>query len=392
MATTATATRTPPRLRRTRTTAIASLTVVDPLTLEIELTEPNVVFDRVVSRTALNHVASAEAITSGHDLTNDPVGAGPFVLDSWVRDDRMVLVRNPDYFDAPRPYLDQLTIRVVTDEEQRIDTMRTGDADAIYTTNPQTVQTTSDEGFGYVGVSVGTGTVVNYNVTTAPFDDQRVRQAVAVGVDYQALLETVQGPAAVAADNFAADEAPWRTDDSALGAYDVDEATRLIEDYLADTGASSLDLKIMCGPNHIPMAEFVQTALSQIDNVSVEVETVDQATLISRSYAHDYQMTFWGYPTVNPDPDLYQATVTGLSTNSMGYSNPEVDRLFTEARSTPDTDARNALYADLYAQLAADVPFVPIRHGQNGFVIDDGLTIPELYSDGIPRMDLMTNS
>src|SRR5690606_20479075 len=107
---------------------------------------------------------------------------------------------------------------------------------------------------------------------------------------------------------------------------------------------------------------------------------------------HEYAMTFWGYPTINPDPDLYQAVFTGQSTNSMGYSSAEVDRLLTEGRSTPDTDARNALYTEMYAQLAADVPFVPIRHGQNGWAHDTDLTIPATYSDGVPRVDLISKN
>lgn len=372
------------------TRAIASLTVTDPLTLQIELVEPNVVFDRVVSRSALNYIASAEAIKSGHDLKSDPIGAGPFLLESWVRDDRMVLVRNPDYFDAPRPYLDRLILRVVTDEEQRVDTLLTGGADASYTTNPQTVERATESGAEFIGADVGTGTVINFNVTRPPFDDVRVRRAVTIGVDYQGLLETVQGSTAVAAYNFTADGTPWSSKDAAIGEYDFEEAARLIEEYMSDTGVSSLELPTLSGPNHIPMAEFVQTAMNQIPNVSMTIETIDQPALIQRSYAHDYGMTFWGYPTINPDPDLHQGMFGGLSTNSTGYASAEVDRLFTEARSTPDTDERNELYAQMFAVLAEDLPFRPIRHGQNGWIHNAELSMPELYTDGVPRLDLVS--
>src|SRR5688572_28664707 len=101
---------------------IKTMTVVDPLTLDITLVTPNASFDKGVERVSLNYIASEKAIADKTDLTSKPVGAGPFVLDQWLRDDRMVMSKNPDWLGGKAPvYLDKLTFRVISDENQRID-------------------------------------------------------------------------------------------------------------------------------------------------------------------------------------------------------------------------------------------------------------------------------
>lgn len=72
------------------------MTVVDPLTLEVTLNAPNAHFDSGIGRVGANYIASAAAIQEGRDMTSAAYGAGPFLLDSWLRDDRMELSPNPN--------------------------------------------------------------------------------------------------------------------------------------------------------------------------------------------------------------------------------------------------------------------------------------------------------
>src|SRR5690606_38057799 len=117
---------------------------VDETTLDITLSEPNAHFDRAVSKGGPNYIASAKAVQDGTDLTSTAAGAGPFLLDEWLRDDRMVLSRNPDWKGSDGPYLEKLTFRVVGDEDQRIDTFTTGQADGFYTATPASVTRAQD--------------------------------------------------------------------------------------------------------------------------------------------------------------------------------------------------------------------------------------------------------
>jgi peptide/nickel transport system substrate-binding protein len=375
---------------RSAAASIAASTVVDPTTLDVRLAAPNSTFDRLVGRSALDYVASATAIASGHDLTSDPVGAGPFVLQQWLRDDHITMVRNPHWYDAPRPYLDQLTFRVVIDEQQRVDTFTTGGADGYYAPTANSGHLGTEQGGVYTGVDVGHAGVMAFNVTAPPFDDVRVRRAVAMAIDWQDMVQATDGDQAKAAATFAVEGTPWFAADATPPPYDVAQAQRLLDAYRAEKGLDTLKLEIFHSQSarYVDFAEFAQTALSQLKGIDVSEESADQATLIQRMFQHDFQIGFWGYPTLYPDPDLEQAVYTGLSTNVMGYSNPVVDQAFDQARTTGDAAARAQLYAKVYEQLATDLPFRPISHEPKGFVVRKDVHVGGLYQDGILRSDL----
>jgi peptide/nickel transport system substrate-binding protein len=369
--------------------SIASMQATSPTTLKVTLAAPNAHFGNSVARTALNYIASPQAITGGQ-LATDPVGAGPFLLDNWERDYAMDLVPNPDRKGSDGPYVDHLQFRVVGDEGQRVDTFNTGGADVFFTPAPESVERAKDDRGGeyaFVGVSGG-GTIV-FNTTRPPFDDVRVRRAVAMAVDAAALTDTVR-PGAIVATNPVLDGTPWYTADADYPAYDVDEAQRLFDEYRADTGS---DLHFTLGSfqqtENVAVAEFVQAALRQFDGVTVDVDVADAPTATMRVLQRDYQAHLWGFPVLDPDPGLYNALHSGLVTNVTGYSNPEVDSLLDEARVTADNDARAKLYQQVLVHYTEDMPYWHTLHPTFGYFHADNVKGVELYEDGILRSDLM---
>lgn len=93
---------------------VESTEAVDPLTLRVTMVEPNPQFGQAVVAGALNWVASPAALEQGREaFDQNPIGAGPFTLVNWARQDVVTLEKNPGYWDAPKPYLDTLEIRTV---------------------------------------------------------------------------------------------------------------------------------------------------------------------------------------------------------------------------------------------------------------------------------------
>ena len=368
---------------------ITALDVVDPQTLQITLAAPNAHFDNAVARQILNYIASPAAITAG-TLANAPVGAGPFVLTSWQRDDSMELAPNPDWKGSDGPYVDSLTFRVVGDETQRLNTFVTGDADLFFTAAPASVQQAEDAGAGgYAHVSVSGGGTIIFNTAKAPFDDVRVRRAIAIGVDPALAVESVR-PGAEVATNPMSENSAWYSADDDYPAYDPEEAQRLIDEYRNDTGG---DLTFTIGAftttENVALAEFLQTALDQYEGVKVEVDTADPPTATARVLSRDYQAHLWGFPVLDPDPGLYNALHSGLPTNVTGYSNPEVDKLLDQARLTSSNDERKPLYDQALALYVQDMPFWHTLHPTFGYVYSDRMGGVEVYEDGILRSDLM---
>src|SRR5262249_20383906 len=102
-------------------------TVIDPQTLQISLNKANFTFPSLFGFYNLNWIGSPTAIqASGADFGTKPVGAGPFMLQSRQVGTQTVMVRNPNYWNKPLPYLDQLTIKINPDNNQNVDTVTAG--------------------------------------------------------------------------------------------------------------------------------------------------------------------------------------------------------------------------------------------------------------------------
>lgn len=108
---------------------IASTEVLDPTTLQVELAAPNPNYAHSVIVSSMNWIASPNALQQGAAAFDEnPIGAGPFTLANWSRQDVIELEKNPTYWDAPRPYLEGLTIRTSADTTQRLNSITTGGA------------------------------------------------------------------------------------------------------------------------------------------------------------------------------------------------------------------------------------------------------------------------
>jgi peptide/nickel transport system substrate-binding protein len=372
---------------------VTAIDVVDPLTLVLTLNAPNAHLDKAIARVGANYIASAKAIAQGVDLASNPVGAGPYVLDGWVRDDRMVLRRNPDWKGGEGPYLETITFRVVTDENQRIDTFITGDADAFFTATPASVTRAqeSEAGTSYPSVDVNTGQAFVFNTAKPPFDDVRVRTAFARAVDWQAMAENVFGEGSIAPYNFTLEGTRWYDARAELSAYDVAAAQELIDEYVADHGGTPIRIVMTAYQQSLDQArvEFIQASLTQLEGVEVEVQVGDVPTNSGKVIAGDYMVSSWGFPTLDPDPGLYGAVHSTSFTNFSKYENPEVDTLLDDARVATDDVQRKALYDQVWEILARDLPYYPYARTTNGYVTASGLKGAEVTLDGILRLDLL---
>ena len=373
---------------------IKTMTVVDPLTLDITLITPNASFDKGVERVSLNYIASEKAIADKKDLTSTPVGAGPFVLDQWLRDDRMVMSKNPDWLGGKSPvYLDKLTFRVIADENQRIDTFITSQADAFYTSTPGSVTKALKDlkDSYYVSVGLISGQAWVMNTSTAPFNDVRVRTAFVQGVDYATLAKDILG-GATAATTFTVKGNPFHDEKALLPKYDPAAAQKLIDAYVSEkNGGQPIKFTMLASQQTLDQArvKFIQTSLGQLKNIQVDVQVNDGPTTIGKVLRGEYQAASWGFPVLDPEPGLFNAAKTGLPTNYSKYSNPEVDKALDAARVTTDTAERKKLYDTVWEALARDLPYVPYADTVNGFVISPKLRGGRLYTDGILRFDLL---
>lgn len=372
---------------------IASMTVTNPTTLDVTLKTPNAHFDKGVERVTLNYIASAKAIADGTDMTQKPVGAGPFKLDEWIRDNRMVMSKNPDWLGGTKPvYLDKLTFQVQGNEQQRIDTFKTGGSDAFYTSIQGSIDAaTKDVKDSYLTkIDVTTGQTFVLNNTKAPFDDVRIRRAIAMAFPRDILAKEILNNS-VPAESMSVPGTPWYSQAQALPKYDPVEAQKLIDAYVAEKGGQPVTFTMLVFQQTLDQdrAKFILTEFNKLKNFKAEIQVNDSPTNIGKVLAGDYQWSSWGFPTLDPEPGLFNTARSGLPTNYSKYSNAEVDKLLDEARATADNAKRYDNYKKVYEQMAKDLPFLPYVVTRNGFVCQPKLRGCTVYEDGILRFDLL---
>ncbi|MGR6997086.1 ABC transporter substrate-binding protein [Yinghuangia aomiensis] len=182
--------------------------VAGPLELKVTLAKPSLNFDRNVVN-GLTYIASPTAFKADpKGFTGKPVGAGPFVLKEWVRGSRQTLVRNPTYWQAGLPKLDQVTFTVISDATQLLNTLGNGQADITVTSNAEADDIAKTKHLEALTTPVYGGQYFLMNTRRAPFDDPRARRALAMALDSPAMMKTLYGDNIKAADSVFKENSP----------------------------------------------------------------------------------------------------------------------------------------------------------------------------------------
>jgi peptide/nickel transport system substrate-binding protein len=301
------------------------------------------------------------------------VGTGPFRLESWQQDTETVLTAFADYRVAEEPQLATLRYRIMTEESARLAAIRTGEIQLTAVADPLTVESAQQsEGVQVLEHDTTDYYLLGLNCAEAPFDDPKVRQALSLAIDRQAIVDAVFFGRGHVSGPIVPTLGQWAQPVDQLPNYTVDreQATALLE----EAGAADLSFTILVGSLYQEfesIALVIQDQLAEI-GVTVELEPVEWGTFIDRWIARDFQ-GFVSYNQSGNDPDgsLYSAFITDGGTNAFQFSNEDVDRLLEEGRTTTDPEARRETYQEAETLLAEQAPAIFICTRVGFFALRD---------------------
>lgn len=324
--------------------AIDSVAALDPLTVEITLSTPTALFPWNLGWGDAVMVAPESAEGNG----NNPVGTGPFAFDRWVAGDRIVLTRNDAYWGAPAA-LAQVTFQVIPDAAAQVQALLAGDVDAFPNVGaPENLgQFEADPGFT---VAVGTTegeTILAMNNTRAPFDDVRVRRAIAHAINRQDIVDGAMFGYGTPIGSHFAPHHPAYVDLTGVNAYDPDMArTLLAEAGLADGFTASL---VLPPPTYARRGgEIIASQLAQV-GITVEIQQVEWAQWLDTVFkATNYDMTIVSH-TEPLDIGIY-----GRDSYYFNYDSQAFRDLMTELGTTTDVGQQYALYEQAQRLIAED--------------------------------------
>jgi peptide/nickel transport system substrate-binding protein len=368
---------------------IASMSVVDPTTLEVTLKEPNAQFAELVGQSTLTFIASPTAWdAAGSGFGSSPVGAGPYMVKEWQRGAQLVLDRNPKY--KGKTHLDQIVVKYIPDETQRLNTLTTGGIDIDLTGDLQAATTAKQQpNIADKSVTQSGGINLFFNLTKSPFDDLRARQAIAYAFDPKAMNDAVNGGAAQLAPNLFLKDSEFY---SAVGQPKPDKkkAQALLDELAAE--GKPLEFTVETSQTFQKVAEWFQARLSSFKNVNMNIEPVSGSQLTTSWQTGNFTVSFNSVPRfIDPSPALSNAFETGGLSNYGKYSNTEVDAAFKKARTSNDVTARKDAYEAVQRAQVKDLPsfffqrvVVHLLHNKSK------VQSVEVVGDGIPRWDRMS--
>lgn len=357
-------------------------------TITVTLAAPQPQFQYVVAQTGI--VSKAFYETNG-DLTGTPdvgqIGTGPYLLDSFTPEEESVIVANPDYW-GTKPAFDSVTFTVAADDSARMLALQSGDPTGIF--EMPISQVGAVEGLGEYDVQEvpdATVYVVQMDVTKAPFDDPKVREAVRHVIDRQTIVDAVLGGNGVVASTLASTTNLAAVADSALiektlaefdaaNEYDVDLAKSLIADSSAAEGFA-LDLPIeSTDPNLSLMGQTVVQDLAAI-GIDVTLKPLGDEYAQKVLFEHDHDgLTLNSFSTNTPDPAQPMGYFTPADGpfNLTGLANEEASAKLAESNALPaDDPARGQLILDGLASQQEGGAILPLVMPNMYFGLKNGL-------------------
>jgi dipeptide transport system substrate-binding protein len=354
---------------------IGSIEKVDEYTVKFNLTKPEAPF---VANLGMDFAAihsaeyMAQMLKAGtpEQVDQFPIGTGPFVLNSYRKDDRIIYNANVNYFRGKQP-IDRLVFSITPDQATREARLEAGECDVIPYPNPANVaklkanpelQVLEQEGLnvGYLAM----------NVQKPPFDNKVVRQAINMAIDKEAILSAVYQGAGKAAKN-PIPPTIWSYDDSIQAyPYDPEKAKAM----LAEAGVTDLKTDLWYMPVQRPynpdakrMAELMQADLAKV-GITAELKTFEWGEYRKRLQAGEHMMGMLGWTGDNGDPDNFMGVLLSCTSAREGgqniakWCNEDFTKLIDEAKATADVEKRTALYKQAQAIFHEEAPWVPIAH------------------------------
>ncbi|BAI73321.1 peptide/nickel transport system substrate-binding protein [Azospirillum sp. B510] len=323
---------------------IAQVDTPDPHTAVVTLSRPDGLF--------LIHMASGDAaiVGPGSAATNKrtPVGTGPFRFDRWVAGDRVVLVRNPDY-DGVKPKLDRVTFRFISDPAAQVAALKAGDIDAftLFSTYEALPEFRNDPRFTVMVGSTEGETILSTNNARKPFDDVRVRRAMAHAIDRKTLIEGVLYGNGVAIGSHFPPHREGYVDLTGMYPYDPAKAKALLAEAGYPNGFDTT-LRLPPPPYARRGGELVAAMLAEV-GIRARIEPVEWAAWLDKTFkGKDYDLTLIAH-TEPLDIDIY-----ARPDYYFNYRSERFNALNEELNRTQDAAKRNALYGEEQRVLAED--------------------------------------
>ena len=353
---------------------VEEITVVDEHTVSFKLDAPNVAFlDYMTMAVLPKHLLEGEDMQTS-DFFCNPVGTGPYKLESWDEGQAITLVKNEDYFKGA-PNIDTVVFKIVTDDNAKALQLKSGELDLALLTPKDAASFAGEEAYTCYDMKTSDYRGILFNFWNEYWQKNRdLIPAVCYGIDRQAIIDAVllgQGMTAYGPlqRNIYNNEEVEHYD------YDPQKAKAVLEEAGCEMGddgfyyrdGEKVGFVISVGAGDQVRVDIAQIAAQQLQQIGMDV-TVEIPAQVDWGGQMAY-LIGWGSP-FDADDHTYKVFGTDKGANYSGYSNELVDKYLTEARQSDDPEVRAEAYDKFQEELAKDPAYAFICYIDANYVAD----------------------
>jgi len=343
----------------------------DAYTLKIHLKKASPVFLSLLTGIRAFSAIPKESLEGGvKRISTFPPGTGPFKFVEWKSKRRIVLERNEDYW-GHKAFIDKVILRPIRNATVRFTALRAGDVDMVDTTPLEWVQQVvrgNIKGINYTSAPREILRRLQFNVPASPFDNKKLRQAVAHAIDRKELMQSIFYEFGVPSDQKYPKGHVWYFQGISWPAYDLNKARNLLK----ESGYNGQTIKVMVQPAHEIMAATLQAQLKKI-GMNIRLDMLTRGAFTTRVRRGEFAFRITG-GSFYPDPSATYGSdfrcekdLKKRTGNSSGFCDKEMDNLIKKGETEFDPDIRRAVFKRIITKVAEDLPEVYLGYGPRFF-------------------------
>jgi peptide/nickel transport system substrate-binding protein len=382
----------PESRRKSEVKSVESVAVSGAYQVKISLSAPDATLLAQLADRSGMMVSPTAAEAAGADFGAKPVCSGPYKFVERVAQDRIVLEKFADHWNADAYHFDKVSFLPIPDTTVRLANLRSGDLDMLErlaatdagsVKGDANLQYAEAIGIGYQGITINVG---NGERAKNPFgEDARLRQAFSLAIDREALNQVVFEGAFAPGNQPFPPNSPWYDTEEPVPARDLEKAKALMK----EAGHETFDLEVQVANNPVQtqVLQVVQAMVAEA-GFKVSLKSMEFASLLQDQTAGNYQASQVGWSgRIDPDGNIHQFMTCKGGINDSKYCNPEVDRLLDGARTSTNEEERKASYDAARKILAEDLPIIYLYHPSWIWALDGKLEGFVPYPDGMIRLE-----
>jgi ABC-type transport system substrate-binding protein len=317
-------------------------------------------------------IIARECVKEDGTVTH-PIGTGPFEFVEWKTNDYLKVKKFKDYWGKGLPFMDEVILKPVPDAMVRLTGLQAGDLDVVYPLPIEHVANlmkTPQKSYYFLTDSTAGVAFIHFNMSKPPFNDARVRQAVAYGINKQEMMMGIYQGHGEVVNQFVPKASRWHCDVPDM-AQNKQKAKALLKEAGYPDGLEVTLTTSNAFPYMYKTAQIAQEQLKEI-GMKINLDLSDWPATVKKMVSGDFAFGVAGWAPIVSDLDILYPTIftpQGGYTFLMGkaYNNPKLVELIENAGTTLDFKKRKELYTRALETIIQDAPLVLICFGPGPF-------------------------